>query len=149
MTPAPEIRPLSPSDTPDAVALLAFLNPDCQSTVLRARYETMLREYPHYHNIGAFVNGRMAGLAGVWIATKIWCGRYLEIDNLVVHPDHRSSGIGTALFHHIGEYAKEQGCHCMTLDSYATNRSSHRLYHRMGFEIWSFHFVKPIGDLHV
>ena len=31
-------------------------------------------------------------------------------------------------------------------DSYAANRRSHRLYHRLGFEIWSFHFIKPIGD---
>ena len=148
MSPAPEIRPLTSSDTTAAVALLAFLNPECPPDVLRERYETMLRQYPHYHNIGAFVDNRLVGLAGVWVATKIWCGRHLEIDNLVVHPAHRNSGVGSALFRLIEDFAKEQECRCMTLDSYATNRSSHRLYHRMGFEIWSFHFVKPIGNIH-
>jgi GNAT superfamily N-acetyltransferase len=148
MTPAPEIRPLSPADTTAAVALLEFLNPECTATVLRERYETMLREHSHYQVIGAFVDARLVGLTGVWTATKIWCGRYLEIDNLVVHPDHRSSGIGAVLIGHIGDLAKRQGCHCMTLDAYVANHASHRLYHRQGFEIWGFHFVKPIGDIH-
>lgn len=143
----PDIRELGPADHLAAIGLLAHLNPDTPDEVLRQRFETILREHPHYQAIGAFLDGQLVALAGIWIATKIWCGRYLEVDNLVVHPLHRSGGFGSALLRRIEEIAKEQDCNLAVLDSYTANRPSHRLYHRLGFEIWGFHFVKPLGPL--
>lgn len=142
----PEIRALGPEDHLAATGLLAHLNPDTPTAVLRERFETIIREHPHYHAIGGFLDGKLAALAGVWIATKIWCGRYLEVDNLVVHPLHRSAGLGTALMEFIDGMAAERDCKLIVLDSYTSNHASHRLYHRLGYEIWGFHFVKPIGD---
>jgi hypothetical protein len=26
------------------------------------------------------------GLSGLWFGIKLWCGKYLEIDNFIVHP---------------------------------------------------------------
>lgn len=144
MTPL-EIRKLTPEDIPSFVPLLTHLNPEVPHAVLEKRFHELFSEHPHYHAFGAFIDGRPAGIAGAWIATKIWCGLYLEIDNLVVDPAQRSSGIGTALIRHLEDFGRERGCLISVLDSYASNRASHRLYHRMGYEIYSFHFVKPIG----
>lgn len=141
-----ETRILGPDDTLAASGLLAHLNPDLPTGALLERFETILREHPHYYPIGAFLEGKLVGLAGVWIATKIWCGRYLELDNLVVHPLHRSEGIGSLLIREIEQLAKEKECKLLVLDSYTSNYASHRLYHRLGFEIWGFHFVKPLSD---
>lgn len=141
------VRPLKEADYRDATRLLGHLNPDCTREVLVERLETIITEYPHYHPVGAFVDGEMLAFAGGWIATRIWCGRYLEIDNIVVHPAHRSKGLGTALIHHFEKLAKELGCNLLALDSYTSNHSSHRLYHRLGYEIWGFHFVKQIASL--
>lgn len=146
--PQPTIRPLTIADSAAAVGLLVHLNPEAPNAVLRQRFESILRDHPHYHAIGAFLDTQLVGIAGVWIATKLWCGRYLEIDNLVVHPLHRSAGIGTALFAHLEQLARTEDCNLLVLDSYTSNHASHRLYHRLGFEIWGFHFVKPIADLH-
>ncbi len=143
---SPEIRALGPDDHLAATGLLAHLNPDTPTAVLRERFETIVREHPHYEAVGAFIDGKLAALAGAWIATKIWCGRYLEIDNLVVHPLHRSAGLGTALMAYLQKMAEQRGCKLIVLDSYTSNYASHRLYHRLGFEIWGFHFVKPLGD---
>jgi predicted GNAT family acetyltransferase len=33
------------------------------------------------------------------------------------------------------------------LDSYTSNHASHRLYHRLGYEIRGFHFIKPLAPL--
>ena len=140
------IRPLVASDLPDAAALLATLNPETPADVVGKRLEAILADHPHYQLFGAFDGDRLAGVAGAWIATKIWCGRYLEIDNLVVDPAQRSSGIGSLLMEHLEELARQQDCAILVLDSYTSNHASHRLYHRLGFEIWGFHFVKPIGD---
>ncbi|WP_367873171.1 GNAT family N-acetyltransferase [Luteolibacter sp. Populi] len=144
---APEIRKLVPSDHSAAIALFGHLNPGIPAEVLKERFETILAEHPHYHIFGAFAEGELAAVASAWIATKIWCGRYLEIDNLVVDPGVRSSGLGTALIRHLEEFAREEGCLLVVLDSYTSNHASHRLYHRLGFEIWGFHFVKPFGPL--
>lgn len=142
-----EVRMLGPDDVLAATGLLAHLNPDTPSHVLTDRYHTILAEHPHYESVGAFLEGKLIGLAGVWIATKIWCGRYLEVDNLVVDPLHRSAGVGAALMREVERIARERDCNLLVLDSYTSNHASHRFYHRLGHEIWGFHFVKPIADL--
>jgi len=143
----PEIRELVAGDIPAAIRLLTILNAGTPPEVLQQRLETILAEHPHYHAYGAFLDGKLAGLASAWIATKVWCGRYLEIDNIVVDPELRSSGVGTLLIQHLEALAREKDCNLAVLDSYTSNHASHRLYHRLGFEIWGFHFVKPLGPL--
>ena len=140
------IRPLLAGDLADAAVLLTLLNPETPAAVIAERLGTLLADHPHYQLVGAFVAGELVAVAGAWIATKIWCGRYLEIDNLVVDPNQRSAGIGSLLIQHLESLAKERDCKIIVLDSYTANRPSHRLYHRLGFEIWGFHFVKPVGD---
>ena len=145
-TPEISIRNLTATELPAAAALLHLLNPDTPAPVVAERLATILAEHPHYHLVGAFAGERLAGVAGAWIATKIWCGRYLEIDNLVVDPEQRSSGVGSLLIRHLEETGRASDCKLLVLDSYVSNHPSHRLYHRLGFEIWGFHFIKPIGD---
>lgn len=140
----PTIRKLDFEDSVQAVGLLVHLNPDLPTAELRARFEAILRDHPHYQALGAFCDGKLVGLLGVWIATKVWCGRYLELDNFIVHPLYQGAGIGTALLRAAEALGHEQNCQVLTLDSYTSNHPSHRLYHRLGFEIWGFHFVKPL-----
>jgi GNAT superfamily N-acetyltransferase len=140
------IQPLAPGDLASAANLLTQLNPETPAALVAERLRTLLADHSHYELFGAFSAGKLVGVAGAWIATKIWCGRYLEIDNLVVDPGQRSTGVGTLLIQHLEALARQRDCKIIVLDSYAANRSSHRLYHRLGFEIWSFHFIKPIGD---
>ncbi|MEM9236738.1 MAG: GNAT family N-acetyltransferase [Verrucomicrobiota bacterium] len=142
-----EFRLLEKGEHSKAASLLAHLNPDCSQEVLLQRFQTILDEHPHYIPVGAFIGDRMIAFAGGWIATKIWCGRYLEIDNIVVHPDHRSSGLGTRMIEYFESMATERECKLLVLDSYTSNHPSHRLYHRLGYEIWGFHFVKQITSL--
>lgn len=138
------LRPLESTDLGAAVGLLVILNPTTPSDELGERLRTILRDHPHYHLVGAFSGDKLVGVCGAWVATKIWCGKYLELDNLVVDPEHRSEKIGTRLISHFEEMAAREGCRIMVLDSYTSNHPSHRLYHRLGFEIWGFHFVKPL-----
>lgn len=141
-----EIRRLVASEISEAVGLLAVLNPDVVMDELANRLRQMLVEYGNYQIVGAFVNGQLAGVCGAWWLVKVWCGRHLEIDNLVVAPAFRGAGIGARLIEHFMAEAKAQGGAVLTLDSYAKNQESHRLYQRLGFEPWSIHFVNPIGN---
>lgn len=141
------IRELDEADHLAATGLLVHLNPDCPTEVLIQRFQTILRDHEHYLPIGAFDGDTLIGFGGAWIATKIWCGRYLEIDNIVVHPNHRSRGVGAALMSYFETLANKKDCNITVLDSYTSNHDSHRFYHRHGYQIWGFHFVKQHGSL--
>lgn len=143
---SPCIRPLVAAELSQASELLSGLNPEVPEKVLCERLATLLSEHSHYQLLGAFSGDDLIGVAGAWIATKLWCGRYLEIDNLVVRTSQRSTGVGTQLIAHLEEMARARDCKIMVLDSYTNNHPSHRLYHRLGFEIWGFHFIKPLGE---
>lgn len=138
------LKPLSLGDADNAAELLRFLNPETPVEVLRERLTTIFHDHPHYQQVGAFAGDKLVGLCGAWIATKIWCGKYLEIDNLVVHPQQRSGRIGTRLIEHFEALARVENCKLVTLGSYTSNYPSHRLYHRLGYEIWGYHFMKPL-----
>lgn len=140
------VRPLPAPNLSEAARLLSTLNPDTPAATVRARLEAILADHPHYHLFGAFTGERLVGVCSAWIATKIWCGRYLEIDNIVVDSESRSAGVGSSMITHLEDFARRNDCLILTLDSYTSNHPSHRLYHRLGFEIWGYHFIKPIGD---
>ncbi|MDX1680240.1 MAG: GNAT family N-acetyltransferase [Akkermansiaceae bacterium] len=139
------IRLVEPSDLPDALRLLAGLNPEVDEDELKRRMKTIRENHGHYELHGAFEGGNLVAVCGAWVATKLWCGRYLEIDNIVTDPERRSEGLGTRLMEAMEELARKRNCEILVLDSYASNTSSHRLYHRLGYEIKGFHFVKALG----
>lgn len=75
-----------------------------------------------------------------------YCGRRLEIEDLVSDETRRSAGHGAAMLHWFKDKAKTLGCPTITLIS-ATHRSrAHRFYFREGFEISAFHFVQQTGN---
>ena len=59
-----------------------------------------------YGQVAVFDGEKCLGIAGFWIGTKLWCGKYLEIDNMVVSAKHRSQGAGKILFHYLKNMAK-------------------------------------------
>lgn len=144
MDPQYQCRRLQPAETDAALNLLQHLNPHIPRDELARRLRAMHADHPHYQLHGAFDGTRLCGVAGCWIGTRIWCGRYMEIDNLVIDPAMRNGGAGSAMIRHFEALAREAECAVVLLDSYTRNHASHRLYHRLGFEIWGFHFVKPL-----
>ena len=60
----------------------------------------------NYSQVAVFENNECLGVTGIWFQTKLWCGKALEIDNFIVHPDHRSKGIGDMICKFVDEKAK-------------------------------------------
>ena len=83
------------------------------------KYQSFLLEMiPHnYTQIAVFENEKCIGITGCWSATKLWTGKYLEIDNFVVNPEHRSKGIGKILTDFIEKKAVDLGCSSIVLPS--------------------------------
>jgi ribosomal protein S18 acetylase RimI-like enzyme len=44
-------------------------------------------------------------------------GKYIEIDNFIVHPEHRSKGLGKMMTDYIDVKAKEENCSMIVLDA--------------------------------
>ena len=100
---------------------------------------------PHnYGQIAIFDGDRCVGLSGFWIGTKLWCGKYLEADNVVVDPEYRSKGIGKLLFDYLEEKAKEEKCGLLGLDSYTGNFKAHKFFYNQGYEPRGFHFINVL-----
>lgn len=58
----------------------------------------------------------------------------LYIDDLCVDENARGKHIGTALYEHVKEYAKNIGCYNLTLNVWACNESARQFYDSMGLK---------------
>jgi len=124
-------------------------------SVLQELYPSLtLEQYDHdlsemlpnnrYFQVAVFEGANCLGISGIWIGTKLWCGKYLEIDNLVVSEKFRSKGVGKLMFDYIVEKAKNEGCSMISLDSYTANFKAHKFFYNEGFGPKGFHFVRVL-----
>ena len=102
---------------------------------------------PHnYFQIGAYQGGDCIGISGAWIGNKLWCGKYLEVDHIIVCSKHQSSGVGGLLLDFLKRMAQEENCASLGLDSFTHNNKSHKFFFKQGFEIKGFHFVHVLDQ---
>jgi ribosomal protein S18 acetylase RimI-like enzyme len=112
------------------------------------KYESLLSEMLpiNYKQVIVQENNETIGLAGFWIATKLWCGRYLELDNVIVHPNHRSKGVGKVITNYLIEKAINNDCTMAVLDVYTVNFAAQKFYMNHGFVPKGYHFVKDLKE---
>ncbi|WP_395052891.1 GNAT family N-acetyltransferase [Flavobacterium sp.] len=126
------------------IEIIKFLYPN----MTIEKYESFLQDMipKNYKQVAIFENETCVGLTGFWFGTKLWTGKYIEIDNFIVHPDHRKKGIGKLLTQFIDEKAKELKCTCVVLDAFTGNFKAHRFYYNQGYAPRGFHFIKTIDE---
>jgi GNAT superfamily N-acetyltransferase len=112
------------------------------------KYEIYLQDMVSngYQQVAIFENNQCVALSGFWYNTKLWTGPYLEIDNFIVHPQHRKKGLGKLITDFIDAKAKELSCTCIVLDAFTGNFTAHRFYYNQGYEPRGFHFIKTIDE---
>ena len=120
-------------------------------TVLNAIYPSLtVEEYDrelnqmlqhNYGQVAVFDDEICIGISGFWIGTKLWCGKYLELDNIVVLEKYRSKGVGKLLFDFLHKKALENDCTMLSLDSYTHNFKAHKFFYNQGFSPKGFHFI--------
>ncbi len=107
-------------------------NPEIDRDTFEQRLAAML-EQGGYRCIAAYQDGVAVGVAGFWIGTQIWSGRYCEPDNLVVDRDRRSGGIGKLMMDWIEAEARRLGCLMLKLEAYAERTRTRAFYRREGY----------------
>jgi len=126
------------------LSVLQDLYPSLTLSEYSSELDLML---PHnYGQVGVFEGDICLGLSGFWIGTKLWCGKYLELDNIVVSKTQRSQGIGKLMFDFLHKKALENECTMLSLDSYTTNFKAHKFFYKEGFAPKGFHFINILKD---
>ena len=87
----------------------------------------------------------LIAVSGIWIGAKLYCGKYLEMDNVVVDQSYRSKGIGEELYLYIEQLANHNQCSVIMLDAYKENTRAHDFYTKFGFVARGFHFIKQLN----
>jgi GNAT superfamily N-acetyltransferase len=111
-------------------------------------YQNLLEKMiPHnYSQLTVFDQDICVGISGFWLGHKLWCDQYLELDNVVVHSDYRSRGIGKLIVNYLTEKGIQEGCSMLALDSYTDNFAAHKFFYNEGFVPRGFHFIKKLSN---
>jgi GNAT superfamily N-acetyltransferase len=124
--------------------IIKFLYPNMSIEKYEAYLEEMI---PHnYKQLAVFENDICIALTGFWTGYKLWSGKYIEIDNFIVHPDHRMKGLGKIMTDYIDAKAKASDCTMIVLDAFTGNFKAHRFYYNQGYAPKGFHFLKIINE---
>lgn len=97
-----------------------------------------------YQQIVYKIDGKAIGLAGFWTNTKLFSGKYIDVDNVIVSEEARSKGVGKKMMDWIEAYAKSIDAKMIVLDAFAGNKQAHKFYFREGYEIKGYHFTKDL-----
>ena len=130
------------ADFAPAYNLVKQTNPTLTKSEYNARLKKMLKQ--GYRCIAMVRDRKYLGICGFWWGTKLWCGDYIDLDNLVVDEKHRNKNIGKELVAWVENLAKTLGCTQTSLDCYVTFYDTHRFYFREGYIIKGYHFIKPL-----
>jgi ribosomal protein S18 acetylase RimI-like enzyme len=98
----------------------------------------------NYQQIIIKNQNKVLGLSGLWVGTKLWCGKYVEIDNFIVSKEYRNLKIGTLLVDEIFKFANEINANQICLDAYVDNFVAQKFYINQGFTPRGFHYIKNL-----
>lgn len=93
-----------------------------------------------YHLAAVIDDERITCLAGFRIQQNLAMGRHLYVDDLITLESERSRGYGEAMISWLKDYARQNGCQQLHLDSGSHRQLAHRFYFRQGLLINSYHF---------
>lgn len=129
------IRPARVSDYRNAVALYQLLNPKAKCSV--GSFRSFLDRRNQYVFLAEDETGQVLGLIEwvVWPEVPAFPYPVCFIQNVIVCPDHRRQGVGTALLNHTSKWAQERGIRILHAQTDKEgNEAGQSFYSRNGFE---------------
>ena len=134
------------NDSIHEIAILGQqLNPKLKLKEIE-KYLTEMFKLPTYNCFGLFSENKLIGISSGWITVRLYSGKQLEVDNVIIDQNIQSKGYGKMFFEFIEEWARKNGCKTIELNTYVQNTRSHKFYYNLGYSIVGFHFWKHIQD---
>lgn len=125
----------------EAYALVVQLSPNVTHEAYTQYIADMVKS-GYFQVIVRNNENKAVAVSGIWMATKIYSGKYMEMDNVVVDAGYRSAGLGKLLYEYCLDLAKENNCEVIMLDAYLENERAHAFYMEKGFIKRGYHFLK-------
>lgn len=125
--------------------LLKLLNPEMTSN----RIEKLLRQMsqlPNYKCFGLFKEQNLIGISSGWTTVRIYCGKQLELDNVIIDSRIQSKGFGKYFIDEIKKWALANEYQSIGLNTYVQNERSHKFYFNQSFKILGFHFEHRLNQ---
>jgi GNAT superfamily N-acetyltransferase len=98
-----------------------------------------------YQLFALYDNEQIVALTGIIILTNFYFGKHVFIYDLVTKSSERSKGYGEELLAYTHQYAKENGCGVVALESGLSRVDAHRFYEtKMGYEKLGYSFTKVL-----
>ena len=102
--------------------------------------KVQLQQKSGYQLVFKSAENEVVSVAGFRILRNLAWGKILYIDDLVTRSADRSRGYGAALLSEITDYARQQGCDELHLDSGVQRTGAHKFYKNQGMDLSSYHF---------
>ena len=115
-------------------ALAIYEKAEAQFTATLEQYHLDFKE-ENFKAIVAEHNGAVVGMALYYTAYSTWKGKMMYLEDFVVEPELRGSGIGKALWDHLVAIAKGTDCVLMKWQVLDWNEPAIRFYERENAEI--------------
>ena len=121
------IAAMVPADIPGVLGIesISFPTPWSESAF---RYELQENPYASLFVAKTRDQSSVLAFACVWIVDQ-----EMKINNIAVHPEFRTRGVGTRFLKFLLEYAASQGCREVTLEVRPSNEVALHLYQEAGF----------------
>jgi len=129
------------------IAEISVLGQQLNPKMTLEQIQNLLNEMftlPTYRCFGLFLNKKLVGISSGWITVRFYSGKQLEVDNVIIDNSLQSKGLGKQFFDFIENWAKENSCETIELNTYVQNSKSHKFYFNLGYSILGFHFWKHI-----
>jgi len=117
------------------IPLLEMLNPELGKEIIAQRLDEIKKT--DYQCVGVYDGTKLIAISGIWILHKIYVGKHIEPDNVVVHKDYRRKGVGELMMKWILDYAKENGCLTSELNALVTNEAGKKFWLNQGATKWT------------
>lgn len=140
---APQFKILNQNQIPEIAKLGVQLNPKFSEDQLQNYLQQMFL-MPTYYCFGLYHEDKLIGISSGWITIRFYSGKQLEVDNVVIDKIYQSKGFGKFFFEHIEQWAMENECKTVELNTYVRNIRSHKFYYNHSYSILGFHFWKEL-----
>ncbi|MFK0522305.1 GNAT family N-acetyltransferase [Paenibacillus illinoisensis] len=99
-----------------------------------------------YHLAAVIHNTEVKSVAGFRINESLAWDKFMYVDDLITVTEERSHGFGKSLLDWLENFAKENDCSQIHLDSGVQRHEAHRFYLRERMDIKCYHFSKLIHE---
>ncbi len=119
-------------------AVMAELRPHLSAELFLNQVQT--QRLAAYQLTCLLVDSEVVAVAGHRLSQNLAWGKFCYVDDLVTAEQHRSKGYGKQMLDWLIEYARQQACQQIHLDSGKQRKDAHRFYEREGLRNMGHHY---------